>query len=336
MASELQPLGVGVIGLGVGLAHVATFNSVPGVEVRSVCDLDIDLCMKAKSLVPDARVVSEWRHVVTSTDVDIVVVATPDALHAEMIKYALSHSKHVFAEKPICLSAGELSLVVQALRDNPNSHFSANMVLRANPIFIQLRSDLAAGSMGLVSHMEMSYLYGRFNKILLGWRGQPPRYSAFLGGGIHMVDLALWLVGERPVSVIGVGQSIASEGLGRQIDDLEIAILKFQNGLTATISAVMASSVPHSHVVTIHGTKKSFMMGPLGCGYLNSDPTSASQDVAVPLGYDRRSIATSFVDEIIGRRPALVPAADVLDCTAVALAVRESIATGVETPVKYP
>jgi len=336
VASAKKPLGVGVIGLGVGLAHVATFSGVPGVEVRSVCDLDIARCLKAKSLVPNVTVVSEWRHVVTSADVDIVVVAAPDALHAEMIEYALSQSKHVFAEKPICISAGELSLVVQALRDNPNSHFSANMVLRANPTLIQLRRELAAGSMGLVSHVEMGYLYGRFNKILNGWRGQPPRYSALLGGGIHMVDLALWLVGERPVSVIGVGQSIASEDLGRQIDDLEIAILKFRNGLTTTISAVMASSVPHSHVVTIHGTKKSFMMGPLGCGYLNSDATSTSQAVDVPRRYDRQSIATTFVDEIFGRGPALVTAADVLDCTSVALAVRESIATGLETPVKYP
>jgi len=336
MANSKQSLGVAVIGLGVGRAHVASFARSPGVEVRAICDLDVARCREAHSLAPQAIISDDWREVITPPSIDIVVVATPDHLHAEIIETAVRAGKHVFVEKPICITQEELDRISESLKEHPNCQISANMVLRANPIFANLYRNLRSGDLGVISHIEASYLYGRFQKIIQGWRGMPPRYSAMLGGGIHMIDLSLWLAGERPSSVIGVGNSAASSSLGRTIDDFELAVLRFPSGMTVVVAATMATSVPHSHVVSVHGTKKTFMLGPLGCAYLSSDTENSRNLVDLPESFDRGLIATTFVDQILGRGKALVGATEVLDCTAVAMAIRESISKNSEMNVRYP
>jgi predicted dehydrogenase len=238
-----------------------------------------------------------------------------------MTEFAIRNSKHVFVEKPICIESDELTRLILALRENPLCLLSSNMVLRANPVLIDLRREMANKSLGMISHIEVGYLYGRFNKIASGWRGHSPRYSAILGGGIHMLDLVTWLVKERPVSVFGIRNSVASASRGHTVDDLEVAVMKFQSGLTATVTAVMASSAPHSHTATIHGTARTFMMGPFGFQYLDSGSKAGVRISQMPRTYQRSLVATSFV---------------VVDCAAVALAIRESIASGVEVGVRYP
>jgi predicted dehydrogenase len=136
--------------------------------------------------------------------------------------------------------------------------------------------------------------------------------------------------------VFGIRNSVASASRGHTVDDLEVAVMKFQSGLTATVTAVMASSAPHSHTATIHGTARTFMMGPFGFQYLDSGSKAGVRISQMPRTYQRSLVATSFVDQILGRGQALVDTVDVVDCAAVALAIRESIASGVEVGVRYP
>jgi predicted dehydrogenase len=176
-----RKIGVGVIGLGVGRAHVAAISHHSHAQIRFICDLDESRLKEARSLAPQAEATDRWRDVVLSSGIDLVVVATPDHLHAEMTEFAIRNSKHVFVEKPICIESDELTRLILALRENPLCLLSSNMVLRANPVLIDLRREMANKSLGMISHIEVGYLYGRFNKIASGWRGHSPRYSAILG-----------------------------------------------------------------------------------------------------------------------------------------------------------
>ena len=69
------------------------------------------------------------------------------------------------------------------------------------------------GELGTLYHAEGDYDYGRRHKLTDGWRGAEPAYSVVLGGAIHLVDLLLWLTGERPDAVDrAVGGGIATRG----------------------------------------------------------------------------------------------------------------------------
>src|SRR5215212_10519814 len=93
------PLGLGVVGAG----RFATFlaeavSDLPDVVVRGVADRDREAAaVLAKRY--DAWARDSWQELVHDPEVEVVVVATPPATHAEIAQAALANSRHVFCEK---------------------------------------------------------------------------------------------------------------------------------------------------------------------------------------------------------------------------------------------
>jgi predicted dehydrogenase len=89
-----------------GLARVvAGCDSVPGKEVRF------------RSWFPSARFSTRPQDVIEDDAVEVVVVLTPHATHAEISLEALRAGKHVMVEKPMSLSLAEGARMVQLSRD---------------------------------------------------------------------------------------------------------------------------------------------------------------------------------------------------------------------------
>ena len=78
---------------------------------------------------------------------------------------------------------------------------SSNLILRYTPRFANLKQKLEASELGKIYLMEASYDYGRIHKIISGWRGEIPFYSVMHGGGIHLIDLLLWLTNQKIIEV---------------------------------------------------------------------------------------------------------------------------------------
>ena len=328
-------LRVAVIGLGVGLSHVKSFNNSGFAQVTVICDQNQERLNAAKQIAPFARIASNWRSAVIQDDVDIVVVATPDYFHAEMIIASLEAGKHVFAEKPICTQQLELDGINQALQKRPDLSFSANLVLRSNPVFRELRERIRNNELGTISHLECDYLYGRFGNITRGWRGQPPKYSAILGGGIHSIDLLLWLVNELPLSVFGLQSSRSSAALGLPIDDYEIGLLAFPDGLIGKTSATLASAVPHGHSLSVHGTEKTFVYNHFGYSYLEISSPEKNLFQKYQQHYDRGVVATSFLNSILGISEPIVTKIEAINSMTVALAIRQAIDSKSAVKIRY-
>ena len=125
-----------------------------------------------------------------------------------------------------------------------------------------------------------------------------------LGGGIHMIDLTLWITGERPVDVVAYGSDVATRATGFTGNDFVAALLRFDSGLVAKVSANFASVHPHFHRFLAYGTKATFENAPDG-----PDPACASgrlwtsRDPAMPptavdaayLGIDKGALIPSFI-----------------------------------------
>lgn len=92
---------VGVIGFGYwGPNIIRNFDAVQGAEVCAICDIDPEACKRAKERYPNIEVVVDSDKIVTSTDIDVVAIATPVFTHFELAKKAMKNGKHVFVEKP--------------------------------------------------------------------------------------------------------------------------------------------------------------------------------------------------------------------------------------------
>lgn len=335
-----KPLGAGVIGLGVGEQHARAFAVHPECRLVALCDRDEAKLREVSARVPAPKLCRDANELIDDPEVAIVVVASNDDDHCGQIVRALRAGKHVFSEKPLCLSRAELDSIREAWRRS-GCRLSTNTILRYSPRFRWLRDAIGAGEFGTVYSIEADYVYGRLHKLISGWRGAIPGYSVMLGGGIHMVDLVTWIAGRFPVEAAAFGSGLASRGSGFSGNDLSIALLKFENGLVARVGANFASVHPHFHRIFVYGTAATFENTPqfptgparLWKSRLPEDPPQLVE-AAYP-GVGKGEMIPAFVDAVFGRGEPAVTEAETFAAISICLAIEQSIAEDRIVKINY-
>jgi predicted dehydrogenase len=258
----------------------------------------------------------------------VVSIATYDDAHYRQVTLALAAGKHVFVEKPICLHPHELAEIREALDRHPHLRLSSNLILRRSPRFSQLRERIRLGQLGSPYYCEADYNYGRVNKIVDGWRGAAPFYSVVHSGAIHVIDLLMWLLDERPVAVSAFGNAIATRGTRFRFNDCVAALLKFPSGVVAKVTANFGCVFPHFHNLTIYGTAATFVHDRQGARvYTSRDPAEPTSPVDIPFdGPAKGDMLPSFVAAILDGDEPEVCESDVLDAMSVSLAIEQAVA----------
>ncbi len=104
-----------------------------------------------------------------------------------------------------------------------------------------------------------------------------------LGGGIHVIDLMLWLTGQRPKSVTAFSNRIVTRDTSFPSDDFSAGTFVFPSGMIGRITANFGCVHRHQHVIRIFGTKKSFVLDDMGPRVMMSrDPVVPGTPVAAP------------------------------------------------------
>lgn len=187
------------------------------------------------------------------TDVDAVIVATPNYLHKEPVLTAAKYGKAVFCEKPIALSYADCDEMVRACEE-------AGVIFMAGHIMNFFRG---------VHHAKQIINEGRIGKVLYvhsarnGWEEPQPSISwkkiRSKSGGhlyhhIHEVDCIQFLLGHA-TRVTMTGGNVAHSGpeFGDE-DDMLFLLLEFGNNTYAVIEYGSAFHWPE-HYVLIQGTK---------------------------------------------------------------------------------
>jgi predicted dehydrogenase len=324
---SMSKLRVGIIGLGVGERHIAGYQQDARCRVVALCDFDQDKLLEVGARNPGISLYGDAKDVLTSSEVDVVSIASFDTFHFEQIMLAIQNGKHIFVEKPICLFQNELDQIRTALHSNPQIRLSSNLILRHESRFKELHEKILAGDLGRLYYLEGDYDYGRLAKLTDSWRGQIPFYSVSHGGGIHLIDLILWLSGETPKEVFAFGNNVSTENTAFKYPDFVAALFKFKSGLVAKITANFGSVTRHGHKLCVYGTKGTFIHGHDGAFYSHSrDPDSPLQflDDTYP-GANKGDMIPSFIDYILDGKRTLVAEKEVFDAMSASLAIEQSL-----------
>lgn len=326
-----------VIGLGVGEQHLKAYIDHPNCDVVWAADFDEAKLNEMSKKYPFVEFVKEFDSDVALKNLDLISVTSYDNFHAMQVIAALKRDIHVFVEKPLCLSELELSAICKVKREKPKLKLASNLVLRKAKHLVDLRKRVLSGALGEIYHFEGDYDYGRVHKLSNGWRGKINDYSVMHGGGIHLLDLAMWVVGGRISEVAATGNKIVTAGMGNNCNDLVVALLKFESGQIGKVTANFGSVTKHSHKLAVYGTKGTFFQNLTNSGYHTkrddvADETYESIEVDKP---SKQGILSSFVESILTDVAPAVSAQDVVDVMAVSISVEKAVLSGRWEPVSY-
>jgi predicted dehydrogenase len=329
----------GVIGLGVGAHQARTLSAHLDCELVSICDFDKNRLSEIGLELSKVNQTQQDHDILSDPDIDLVCIASYDEFHYQQVMTCLDNGKHVYVEKPICLSKDEVKDIRKKLNDHPDLCLSSNMVLRTCPLFIKVRDEVMTQKMGNIYHLEADYLWGRKEKIISGWRAEADFYSIIHGGAVHMIDLVLWITKKKPVSVKALGSNIIVSGTRQKHNDFAILLLEFEDKMSIKISAHGGGVHPHFHALKIFGKKSSFIHDytkTLWIDSSNPNQEYRTESAPYPAKTMRGQALTSFVNSLLyPEQKALILKDEVFKVMSVCLAAEQAVKSKETVIIEY-
>jgi len=236
------PIGAGLIGYGYGgrSFHAYLLSLEPRIQLVAVSSRNKERREAAQTdwgvkTYPSARGLFE------DPDVDLVIVATPHHLHAELAIKGLRAGKHVIVDKVMCMNTEEADAMIAA-RDQNQRCLSVFHNRRWDGDFLTIKKIIHEGLLGKVYYTEITNLRDHPSS---SWRGE----KALCGGilydwGAHFVDQALLLAKSRPVSVHCIVQNVK---WNQDIGDNGMMTLQFEDKTCTRIWVGHASKIRRPH-----------------------------------------------------------------------------------------
>jgi predicted dehydrogenase len=316
---KMKKLNVGLIGAGFmgkahSLAYVAMpmfFWPAPAVPVRkSIVDVNDAVAAEAAQRFGFEKSSSDWRSVVEDPEIDIIDIATPNHLHAEIAIAAAAAGKHIISEKPLARSGEEAKTMYDAVKNAGIVHMVA-FNYRRTPAVALAKKYIEEGALGDILNFRGTYLqdWSADPDGPLSWRFQKSiAGSGSLGDiGTHVVDMARYLCGEitqvntqlktwvktRPLQAGGVdklGASTKDSTAPRgevDVDDEVLSLLEFQSGAIGSLEATRNAHGRNNFLTfEIHGT--------LGSVYFNYERRDELQVAFAADQSDRKGFRTVY------------------------------------------
>jgi UDP-N-acetyl-2-amino-2-deoxyglucuronate dehydrogenase len=331
----MKPLRVGVVGLGVGEQHVKSYLQQPGVEVVSICDIDGDKAQRIAASYDIPNHFSDFRKITEDPNIDIVSICSYDDCHAEQAISAFRNGKHAMIEKPVALNRTEAEAVLRAQQDS-GCLLTSNLILRESPRFIEVRDQIQRGDFGDIFCVEGDYLHRILWKITEGWRGQMDFYCTIYGGGIHLIDLMRWVIGQEVVEVCGMGNNVLTRDSNYQYDDSFLNILRFDGGALGKCLSSLGAQRTKFHSLNIYGSKKSFSNDIPHGKLFDGDQPINEHAVSTPYpGMKKGDLIPEFVQAIRQGTEPNVSAQDVFRVMDICFACWDASQSGKTIQVNY-
>ena len=262
----MNNIGIAIIGCG----GITLQNHLPGIalcadtRVVALCDSNPTTLERAGRDTGIAVTSTSYEEIVRRDDVQAVIIATPNFVHAPIALAAIAAGKHVLCEKPIAMTGADARKMADAADAAGVRHMTA-FTYRFVPAMRYLRHLVARGDLGQPYHYRSCRLqdWGTRN---LGWR----QVKALAGVGelgdmlSHRIDFAHHLIGPMKRLVANLmNLTPMRDGAPNDTDDWVAILAEFTNGASGVLeSSKLASgrneSMRSLDAVEINGSEASF------------------------------------------------------------------------------
>ncbi|WP_238175292.1 Gfo/Idh/MocA family protein [Kribbella pratensis] len=246
MSVNDQKLRVGVVGLGfAGRTALEAFSELPDVEVIGLAGLEKDILTSLGEKHGVPHLYERWEDLLETPGLEAVSIGTPTQLHAPIALAALQKGLHVLSEKPLARTLAEGTAMVEASKQ-------AGRVLKV--VFNHReRGDVAAlkhqideGQLGRIYYAKAHWMRRNGIPGMGGWftNRELSGGGPLIDLGVHILDMALHLMGEPQVSTVSADTfaELGPRGKGSrdpnantlgsafEVEDLATAYLRLKGG----------------------------------------------------------------------------------------------------------
>ena len=194
-------------------------------------------------------------------EIDVIVICTPNGLHAQHAIQALNKGFHVLVEKPMALSKMDCERMIDSANKSGKQLFTV-VQNRFNPPVMAVKKALTQNAFEKISSIQLTCFWNRNNDYYKdSWKG-----TKNLDGGIlftqfsHFIDLLYWFFGD--VKSVAALTNNADHSDNIEIEDCGVALLEFENGIIGTINfSVNSFDKNREGSLTILGEKGTVKIG---------------------------------------------------------------------------
>ncbi len=324
-----------VIGSGIGLKHLEAINQHGQANVKILYEKNKLKNRRLKKLFPNIKITNNENDIFNNKEINLVSIASYDDFHYKQITKCIKTKKNLIVEKPICLTINELKEIYSLLKKNPKIKFTSNLVLRCNDLFQKIKKKIKVKDL---IYLEADYLWGRKHK-LYQWRSKLKNYSIIHGAGIHMIDLVMWLLNQKPIYVKSFGNKIGTANSTFKKESFVFCILRFPKNILVKISINASGIHNHFHELRIFQKGKSIIHSTKGSyEILNRKSKIFYKNIKsnYPDKKNRKKLIHNFLDTFNNKnKKQLISLKEQIDLMSVCFAAENSLKNKKEVKIKY-
>jgi predicted dehydrogenase len=234
------------------------------VAVTAVAEPDETRRRTSARLLPHARSFADFADLLTTPQLDAVVITLPNALHVPAATAAMRRGLHVYLEKPLAPDLLGGQEVLTAWRAS-GTVAMIGYNYRFLPSYQNARDRIRSGEIGAV--VALRSVFSSSRREAPEWKQRRENGGgALLDLASHHMDMAAWLVGHAP-------RSVACDLLSRHTDDdTALVQLEFPGGIPAQILAAFGG--PELHRFEILGERGRLLVDPYGSDVVETRPAT--------------------------------------------------------------
>lgn len=232
-------LKTGLAGLGWWGKHM-TRTLADSRKLELVRAVDVNLKDSAEFAEEHGLTVSDsFDDLIADENVEMVILATPHALHEEQIAKVAGAGKHIFCEKPLGLTKASAERSVAAC-NKAGVMLGVGHERRFEPALQEIKRMVADGELGTIMQAEANFSHDILADMPKGdWRTTSENAPAagMTAMGIHLSDAYVWMFGPVDEVYAQTAHRVAKQENG----DIVMAQIRFKSGSLGYLNATMVT-----------------------------------------------------------------------------------------------
>jgi len=336
MGDRMNKLKLAVVGCGDIAGFTALVSKlVPRVILSACCDVNLERAQGFAKRHRIPKVFTDYNELLTKSSADAIYLAVPHHLHYEMILAAVGAGKHIFVEKPITRTLSEGKKLVEEIA---GVKVGVNYQYRYDSGCYALARAVQSGALGKIHSMRINIPWHRKQSYFDGaaWH----RTIAQAGGGTlitqgsHFLDVALWALGDLPVSAMGC---TSTPGFNVEVDTLAHGIVETADGILISVVSSMVAATEQKVTIEAYGELGTALYADRPFPHVKFIGAKIHKELPPERGVHalQRSLA-GYAKWILEDKPFLTPAASTLSVLAAVDGIYRSASSGQKSKIDNP